>query len=206
MRWRAADLAGRRGAGARRARLSDPRRHGLGPGPARVAPPDARELTPEEKQRLAGFFTPEILDVARVKAVRAIDNPDFFSVYEDAGLPLPLDLSGASGLALLDTILVVQSPRPLGSPAASPRKGANGINPLLFHELVHVVQDRVLGERYLELYVRSWAEGGRRYRAITHEDQAFELQNRFRAKPSETFLVEDEVRRRFAAHLADGTE
>ncbi len=146
--------------------------------------PNARELKPEEKHRLAGFFTPEILDLARVQEVRMIENPAFFSVYEDAGRPLPLDFSGASGLALRDTILVVPSPPGLS---------------LVFHELVHVVQDHVLGERYLEIYVKSWAEGGGRYRAIAHEDQAFELQGRFRADPGKVFSVEDEVRRRFAA-------
>ncbi len=44
--------------------------------------------------------------------------------------------------------------------------------PILFHELVHLVQCQMLGtERYLDGYVRSWAENGREYRSIAFEDQ-----------------------------------
>ena len=151
--------------------------------------PNARELTREEKQPLAGFFPPEILNAARVKEVRKIENPAFFSVYTGAGKPVPLDFSRAAGLTLIDTILITRSSRPLSSPSGLP---------LLLHELVHVVQNRVLGtDQNLDRYIRSWAEGGRRYRSIAFEDQAFELQNRFRANPREAFSVWEEVERRF---------
>ncbi len=156
--------------------------------------PDGRRLTAEEKRRLAGFFPPEILEETRVKAVRRIDNPGFFAVYQEAGRPLPLDFSGAVGLALIDTILVARSVEVRGSPPL----------PLLFHELVHLVQYRRFGvDAYFERYVRSWADNDGRYRGIAFEQQAFRLQRRFRADPAATFSVWDEVERRFGLEPAD---
>ena len=142
--------------------------------------PLARELTALERLQLAPFFESELLRAARVRAVRAIENPAFFDRFTAAGLPLPLDFRQASGLALLDTILVAESRFSPG---------------LLFHEMVHVAQDAHLGPAYMESYVRGWADHGFEYRSIPHEEQAYELTARYRA--GETFSVEAEVARRF---------
>jgi hypothetical protein len=72
--------------------------------------------------------------------------------------------------------------------------------PLLFHELVHLVQVEVEGrDEHVAAYVRGWASRGFEYRSIPQEEQAFELAARFRAAPKRPFSVVSEVARRFAA-------
>lgn len=145
--------------------------------------PEGRPLTEEERRLVGSFFSESVLDRARIVILDRFENPDFFSVFDEAGLPYPLDLTRASGLALVDTILV--SPRSQGSKT------------LLFHELVHLAQYDFLGlEEYMEGYVDGWAEGGRSYRTIPHERQAFELASRF-ARGSEPFSVAEAVRAEF---------
>lgn len=150
--------------------------------------PRALPLSDEERSRLGGYFPREVLDRARVATVKGFENPEFFSVFATYGEPIPVDLRRASGLALVDTILMA---RAVG--------GASSRDRLLFHELVHLVQYQVLGlEAYIEGYVESWAENGRSYRSIPHESQAFELASRF-SSGAEPFSVEREVRARFVA-------
>ncbi len=123
--------------------------------------PLARELTGPERARLAPYFEDELLDSVRVRVVRRLENPGFFAKFEAAGEPLPMDFRQASGLALGDTILMVES-------RVSPG--------LLFHEMVHVAQDDFLGfDAYMEAYVRGWAAQGFEYRSIPQEAQAYEL-------------------------------
>lgn len=153
--------------------------------------PDAEALSDDEKRQFAGFFTPELLDSARVKVVSAIENPGFFAAYEELGKRFPLDLSRAVGLALDDTVLLVRS---------HGGRGTDARRSILFHELVHLAQYRLLGtDPYLERYVRELAGQDYEYRANPFEAQAFELQDRYRRQPGEVFAVEAEVRRRFAA-------
>jgi len=69
----------------------------------------------------------------------------------------------------------------------------------LFHELVHVVQYRVLGlKRFSELYVKGFLlRGG--YARIPLEQQAYALGARFDESPGIEFSVEEEVIRRHEA-------
>lgn len=152
--------------------------------------PHARPLDAAERRALAGFFDPSLLDRARLWRVEGIDNPDFFSLFTDSGRPLPIDFRRITGLALVDTVLVV---------ASRARPGTRGWLPLVFHELVHLAQVEVLGERgHVADYVRGWASHGFRYRTIPQEEQAYELAARFAAAPERVFAVMPEVRRRFA--------
>jgi hypothetical protein len=154
--------------------------------------PLARSLTAGEKRALERHFGAELLDRARVREVERIDNPEFYtSFFAERGRPLPIDFRQASGLALLDTILIV-------TPRVPPR--SPGWLPLLFHELVHLVQVEVEGrDEHVAAYVRGWASRGFEYRSIPQEEQAFELAARFRAAPKRPFSVVSEVARRFAA-------
>jgi hypothetical protein len=163
--------------------------------------PVARPLTESEQAALDGYFTAALLDRARLREVAAIDNPEFYTVFfSELGKPLPIDFRRASGLALVDTILVVSHRVPPGSP---------GWLPLLFHELVHLAQVEAQGrEGHVADYVRGWAGNGFEYRAIPQEAQAFELAARFRAAPDRPFSVAAEVARRFgvaADRAADET-
>lgn len=152
--------------------------------------PLARPLADWEKAALAGFFTSELLERARVHEVAEIDNPEFYTTFfSERGRPLPIDFRRASGLALVDTVLIVSRRVPPGSA---------GWLPLLFHELVHLAQVEAQGrESHVVDYVRGWAANGFEYRAIPHEAQAFELAARFRAAPHRPFSVAAEVARRF---------
>ena len=115
--------------------------------------PLARPLTPAEKAAFEGFFSPELLERARLREVEVIDNPDFYAqFFSSQGKPLPIDFRQASGLALVDTVLVVSRRVPPGSA---------GWLPLLFHELVHLAQVEALGrEGHVADYVRGWASHG----------------------------------------------
>lgn len=153
--------------------------------------PLARPLTESEKAAMEGFFTADLLARARLREVVGIDNPDFYSeFFAERGKPLPIDFRRASGLALVNTILVSRQVPP----------GSSGWLPLLFHEMVHLTQAEALGrEEHVADYVRGWAGNGFEYRAIPQETQAFELADRFRSAPHRPFSVAAEVARRFAA-------
>lgn len=153
--------------------------------------PLARELTEVEKAAFGGFFSARLLERARLREVGRIDNPEFYEeFFSRRGEPLPIDFRRASGLALIETILVVGHRVPPDSP---------GWLPLLFHELVHLAQVEALGpEAHVADYVRGWAANGFTYREIPQEAQAFELAARYRAAPGRPFSVAAEVARRFA--------
>ena len=77
------------------------------------------------------------------------------------------------------------------------------MNWLMHHELVHVVQYRLLGvDRFTQLYVDGWMAGrarfldnpAERYANILLEHIAFILQNRYAEAPTAAFSVEQVVR------------
>lgn len=149
--------------------------------------PGALPISVRDRSWLSEFFPEDLLDRARVATVAGFENPEFFSLFEEYGEPRPFDLRQARGMALIDTILIART-----ASESSTR------DRLLFHELVHLMQYEVLGlDVYMEGYVEGWAQSGRRYRGIPHEQQAFELSSRFWGSRSSGFSVEAEVRSRF---------
>ncbi len=101
-------------------------------------------------------------------------------------VPLPLDFTTMEGITFVDTILVSDREHPPDQPLA----------PLLFHELVHVVQYAMLSlPVFMSRYVRGWAEAGQDYFSIPLEEGAYAVQNRYVAQPNASFSVEEEVRR-----------
>ncbi|MFQ5526684.1 MAG: hypothetical protein ACE5GX_10525 [Thermoanaerobaculia bacterium] len=151
--------------------------------------PRARPLAAEDRRHFEAYFPERILDQVRLRVVDRFENPEFFSVFDQVGEPYPMDLRTASGMALIDTVLITEN-------AFRGRARRR----LLFHELVHVVQYDVLGlESYMDLYVDGWERGGRRYHGIPHERQAYELARRFWAPDERVFWVEREVRTAFSS-------
>ncbi len=149
--------------------------------------PGARPLTDPEKVALHPFFEENVLDIARVASVPVIANPEFYGNLAALGVPAPLDFTASQGITFLDTILVSQREYLPAEP----------LEPLLFHELVHVVQYALLGtDAFVERYVRGWAENGQDYFAIPLERDAYGLQERFVNRPGVGFSVEAEVRHR----------
>lgn len=145
----------------------------------------ARALTPSEAGPLVGYFSGELLRRVRVAEVRRID---LWAPLGRVGERLAARggmVGWPAGLALDDLIVVAA-----GMPERELRRES-----LLFHEMVHVVQWRVLGRRrFLREYVGSWAAAGRAYGEIPLEVMAYELQERFDA--GERFDAEGEVRER----------
>ena len=148
----------------------------------------ARPLTESEKTDLGRFFDAETLGRARVKVVQTVEPPEFAS-----GLParaqtdLLMTFSRLVGITFQDTIVVSKTQMPLRSQ----------LLPLLFHELVHVVQYEVLGiHAFIERYILGWVDNGFSYHSIPLERDAYELQEQYEVNPHLSFSVSTEVRRR----------
>ena len=134
--------------------------------------PAGRALTAAEVGALAPFFEASVLDSVRIAKVPSI----------------PLDFTQMSAITFVDTILVSSRYPVLPGEEL----------PLLFHELVHVVQYAGLGlEEFVRRYVRGWASQGFQYSRIPLEVWAYELGARFRSG-APPFSVAAEVREQLA--------
>lgn len=94
-----------------------------------------RRLTDGERAVLSPFFGPNILEKVRIVEVLAIPNPWFYPFLRRLGIEPPLDMSHAGAITLDDTIVIARNGREI----------IRDWYPLLFHELVHVVQCTILG-------------------------------------------------------------
>lgn len=147
--------------------------------------PSARILTASEKAAFRPFFEAHILDIARIKRVTVVENPGFYRDLEAMGVPPPLDFTAMEGITFVDTILISQRHHPHEPPSL----------PLLFHELVHVVQYEILGfPVFMDRYVWGWFQAGQSYAEIPMEQDAYLLQDRYTSQPNIGFSVEEEVR------------
>lgn len=143
--------------------------------------PQAAPLAAAQRAAMDGFFTPQVLDAARVLVLRGVrvENPLFYPVLAGMGFT---DLPDFSGMAAITFSDVVASHEPF-------------TDGLLFHEIVHVEQYRQLGiPRFAELYVRGFLRGGG-YDGIPLEVNAYTLAARFERNPQQRFAVTNEVRR-----------
>jgi len=68
--------------------------------------PRSRSLTREEKARFREYFEDRILSLVHIATIDKIDNPRFYEELIQSGVPIPLDLNQAIGLALVDCILI----------------------------------------------------------------------------------------------------
>lgn len=150
---------------------------------------EARALHPHTQSALAPFCGAELLRAARFRSVPVIENPDFYDALIAAGQPLPMAFTTARGITFDDTVLLsAQDAIAQGAPSG-----------LLFHELVHVVQYRLLGiGGFIHGYVTGWAAAGFVYEAIPLEREAFDLEQRFEREPQRHFSVRTLVSRRLA--------
>jgi len=136
----------------------------------------------------SAFFDCDVLNLARIVELHAIPNPDFYSSLAQMGIPAPIDFREMSGITFIDTIAFSRA-RP-ALPGAEMQ--------MLFHELVHVMQYRVLGtDEFIRRYVTGWAENGFRYDAIPLERWAYELDSRF-ATGGQPFSVARELEAQLA--------
>jgi hypothetical protein len=132
----------------------------------------------EDSTALQPFFPSKLLADVRVVHGTVVD-PPFYPQLRSLGFGNAPSFSELAGITFIDVIVHAQ---PL-------------TRELLFHELVHAVQYRVLGvARFAELYVRGFLNGGS-YEKIPLEKQAYELEERF-TQDGEVFSVEEDVQRR----------
>ena len=151
--------------------------------------PVSEPISEEDRAVLRPHFGHGVLQSSRVAWVDEIANPAFYAELERAGAPTPLDFRLMSGITFGDVMVM----------SRSQFEGPATWRPLLFHELVHVVQYRVLGvDRFVAEYVEGWARNGFFYEAIPLERMAYELQGRFDLAASR-FSVESEVVRALTA-------
>ena len=143
--------------------------------------PHGIAISAEIAARLRGFFTEEVLSGTRI--VRAtMPEPVLYPLVRAFGIKGILEMSAVGAITLVD---VVAYPGDIDLDT-------------LFHELVHVVQFRVLGLReFARLYVRGFFKAGE-YDGIPLERQAYALGERFERHPEQIFSVQQEVIRRYA--------
>jgi hypothetical protein len=143
--------------------------------------PRAIALSAHQKAAMTGFFSPYLLEGARLLVLQGecVANPDFYPMLRSLGFNNLPDQSTMAAITFSDVVV-------------SHEAFSDG---LLFHELVHVEQYRQLGiPRFSELYVRGFLNGGS-YEAIPLEVNAYTLGGRFESDPRRMFSVEDEVGR-----------
>lgn len=146
----------------------------------------ARQLHPEERQKLSPYFTPDTLNTVALSFVPIIENPTFYAQLQQIGQSIPLDFSIMLGITFFDTIVIATT---------KVDENSDRWLPLLFHECVHVCQYRHLGlQVFMEQYVMGWASNGFQYASIPLEAIAYLLQSRFESN-SPVFSVEESVER-----------
>jgi hypothetical protein len=139
----------------------------------------ATPLSAISKLRLRQHFSDNDLDQVHIVHVDPlpIPNPPFYPLLRWLKLDMP-EPALTEAITFLD---MIASREPMGLP-------------LLFHEMVHVVQYRLLGvDLFAELYLRGFFEGGG-YHGIPLEQCAYALERRF-ISDKEHFDVESEVRK-----------
>jgi hypothetical protein len=141
--------------------------------------PQATSIPGELLTSLHQYFPPAVLEETRI--VRAtMPEPFLYPLVGLFGIKGLLEMSSIGAITLVD---VVAYPDELG-------------HETLFHELVHVVQYRVMGlKRFARLYVNGFLKGGG-YEGIPLERQAYELGARFEKNSKKVFSVEEDVIRR----------
>ena len=146
---------------------------------------DSRGLLTWEKNSLEDFFDKDTLSTARIAKVFQIENPPFLSEWSSQGIPQFFDLRQSAGITFVDTIVVATKFKHTDKTWLS----------LLFHELIHVVQYRLLtpGEM-IKRYITGWISKGFDYYHIPIEEQAYRLQRRFDTN-TDPFSVEDTIRK-----------
>jgi hypothetical protein len=148
--------------------------------------PGAIPLSAEQKQAMAGFFSPQLIDDTRVLVLQGerVPNPDFYPMLRNLGFNNLPDQSTMAAITLSDKVV----------------SHVDFTDGLLFHEFVHVEQYRQLGiPRFAELYVRGFLSGGS-YEAIPLEANAYALGARYENDSTQHFSVADEV----ATWIAEG--
>jgi hypothetical protein len=143
--------------------------------------PVARALMDVEHGALSAHFAEETLARARVALVERVPSPPFLGgilkQLEFIGKRVHFNFSGAAGITFGECVLVVDPGVPVD---------------LLFHEMVHVEQYRILGmKEFARAYVQGIVDSDFIYEKIPLEAIAFGMTARFKA--GEVVMVSAEL-------------
>ena len=151
--------------------------------------PAGEPLEAADRRALAPWFEAPTLDGLRLCQVAAVAGPGPLRPLAWLGFRPLFDFGSAAAITFGDLVLI----------SAAGRCRGGDWRRLLFHELVHVVQYRLLGvDGFVEHYVRGWLDHGRDYYRIPLERQAYDLEAEYREPLSAAvrcFSVEAEVAR-----------
>ena len=139
-----------------------------------------RPLDSGLRERMDGYFEAELLDRVRVLELRdrRVANPWFYPIAREEGVRHLPDITHKAAVTFLDVVVFNEK--------LTSRD--------LFHGLVHAAQVSELGlDVFVELFVRGFLRA-RSYFLVPLKAQAFSLDAKFAANPSERFSVEEEIR------------
>ena len=147
----------------------------------RAYSPKTSNLDANQRTAMQSFFPASVVDSTKLVVLsgQRVSNPPFYPKLKEMGFDLAdvPDFSQMTAITFIDTVV-------------SHEPFSDG---LLFHELVHAVQYEKLGlNDFADKYVRGFLTSGS-YMGIPLEKNAYELEGRFEANPTETFSVEHEV-------------
>lgn len=129
------------------------------------------------KEKFAGFYSEEFLSSCKYVVVDEIPKPDF-PILRTLGLGGFLDMD-AAGITYGDTYFV--------------KAGSEVLDHLHFHELVHVIQWRILGiEGFVRRYITEMLKHG--YLDAPLEKMAYSMEDSYKAS-EKVFDVEETVQR-----------
>jgi len=129
----------------------------------------ARALTDRERVTLSAHFAEETLAQARMARVERVPSPPFLGGIlkhvEFIGKRVHFNFSAAAGITFGECVLIVDPGVPID---------------LLFHEMVHVEQYRILGmKEFARAYVQGIVDSDFIYEKIPLEAIAFAMTARF---------------------------
>ena len=142
--------------------------------------PEAVPLTDELRTAMQPFFSPAVLDSARLCVLHGtrVSNPPMYAIAKMMGIRNLPDFAAMTAITFVDVIVSHQE----------------FTDALLFHELVHVVQYAQMDmKEFAARFVNGFIQGGS-YEEVPLEKMAHELEDRFSQNATQVSSVEDEVR------------
>ena len=142
--------------------------------------PQAVPLTDAQRSAMQPFFSPAILDSARLCVLHGarVSNPSMYPMAKMMGIRNLPDFPAMTAITFVDIIVSHQ----------------DFTDALLFHELVHVAQYAQMDmKEFAARFVNGFIQGGS-YEEIPLEKMAHALEDRFSQDVTQVFSVDDEVR------------
>ena len=143
--------------------------------------PSSVPLDENQRTELQAFFPAEILGRARIVDVsqtgESLPYPPFYERVRAGGARVLPDAAHMTAIPFLDVMVFNRKPTLR----------------TVFHNLVHVTQFTVLGEkRVLKGYFETLNDAGL-WMVVPFEEQAYQLDARYTLNPSDVFPVEKEI-------------